>query len=356
MQESNEHAAIVELFRDDPQLAARLLADIFAVAAPPRPARVADPVLRPATLIPDLVIELGDPIELVVIIEVQRRVDPDKRYTWPAYLWLERLRRRCPVLLLIITPDPAVAAWAAPSITSGPDNTTRPLVLGPDQIPHITDPAQALRHPALALLSARAHGHQQRGLTGFRAAIAALAGLDTTRRRMYIDLIFAGIRPDRAQQIKEELMLEGFTLDDIFPPSPWPTPHGDAILIALIEALEPRIEARLTPQVAARVEAQVTARVEAEVAARVEAEVAARVEAEVAARVEAHERQALLLRLLARRNIALTPAQRAAIDACTAPAQLELWFDRAITVADADALFAGVAPDPASTCPPGQPQ
>ena len=161
---------------------------------------------------------------------------------------------------------------------------------------------------------------------------------------MYIDLIFAGIRPDRAQQIKEELMLEGFTLDDIFPPSPWPTPHGDAILIALIEALEPRVEA----QVAARVEAQVTARVEAEVAARVEAE--------VAARVEAHERQALLLRLLARRNIAVTPAQRAAIDACTAPAQLELWFDRAVTVADADALFAEVAPDPASTCPPGQPQ
>jgi len=316
VQESNEHAAIIELFRDDPQLAARLLADIFAVAAPPRPARVADPVQRPATLIPDLVIELGDPIELVVILEVQRRIDPDKRYTWPAYLWLERLRRRCPVLLLIVAPDPAVAAWATPSITSGPDNTTRPLVLGPDQIPRITDPAQALLHPALALLSARAHGHQQRGLTGFRAAIAALAGLDTTRRRMYIDLIFAGIRPDRAQQIKEELMLDGYTLDDILPPSPWPTPHGDAILIALIEALEPRIVAR----------------------------------------VEAHERQTLLLRLLARRNITLTPAQRATIDACTAPAQLELWFDRAVTVADADALFADVAPGSAITCPAGQPQ
>ena len=151
-------------------------------------------------------------------------------------------------------------------------------------------------------------------------------------------------------------MLEGYTLDDIFPPSPWPTPHGDAILIALIEALEPRIEARLTPQVTARVEAQVTARVEAQVTARVEAQVTARVEAEVAARVEAQERHTLLLRLLARRNIALTPTQRAAIDACTAPAQLERWFDRAITVADADALFAAVAPDPASTCPSGQPQ
>lgn len=323
MQESSEHAAIIELFRDDPQLAARLLADIFAVATPTRCARVADPVQRPATLIPDLVIELGDPISLVVIVEVQRRIDLDKRYTWPAYQWLERLRRRCPCILLVIAPDPAVAAWAAQPITSGAGNMIHPLVLGPDQIPHITDPAQALKHPALALLSARAHGHRDRDLASFRAAIAALSGLDTLRRRMYIDLVFGGIRPDRARQIKEELMLEGFTLDDIWPPAPWPTPDGDAFLTDLIEALQPRLKARLT----------------AEVKAEVKAEVEAEVKAEIEADIEARERQTLLLRLLARRNIPLTPAQRATIEACTAVPQLDQWFDRAITVADADALF-----------------
>jgi hypothetical protein len=335
VQESSEHAAIIELFRDDPQLAARLLADIFSVATPTRCARVADPVQRPATLIPDLVIELGDPISLVVIVEVQRRIDLDKRYTWPAYQWLERLRRRCPCILLVIAPDPAVAAWAAQPITSGAGNMIHPLVLGPDQIPHITDPAQALKHPALALLSARAHGHRDRDLASFRAAIAALSGLDTVRRRMYIDLVFGGIRPDRARQIKEELMLEGYNLDDLFPPAPWPTPGGDAFITMVLEALEPRAKAIAR----ARVKAEVEAEVKAEVAAEIKAEIKAEVEADLKADLEARERQTLLLRLLARRNISLTPAQRATIEACTAVPQLDQWFDRAITVADADALF-----------------
>ena len=49
--------------------------------------------------------------KLVLIVEVQRRIDPHKLLVWPAYLWLERLRQGCECCLLVLTPDPAVAAW-----------------------------------------------------------------------------------------------------------------------------------------------------------------------------------------------------------------------------------------------------
>jgi hypothetical protein len=47
-----------------------------------------------------------------------------------------------------------------------------------------------------------------------------------------------------------------------------------------------------------------------------------------------------VLHLLDRRGLALTDEQRAAVTACTDTAQLDTWFDRAITAVNAAEVFA----------------
>ncbi len=51
--------------------------------------------------------------------------------------------------------------WAAQPVEFGLCSVFRPLVLGPDEIPIVTDPEQADQAPYLALLSAVAHGRDK---------------------------------------------------------------------------------------------------------------------------------------------------------------------------------------------------
>lgn len=295
MQESIDHAALVQLFRDDPQLAASLLTRQFGVAVPSLPARVLDPVLKPGTLIPDLVIALGDPLDpahptLIIVVEVQRSIDPDKRFSWPAYLWLERLRWRCEVILLVVAPDARVAQWAETAIHCGAGNQTQPLVLGPGRIPWIRDRAQAHAQPGLAVLSARAHGGEPGGLEVVRAALEGLYGFDNQTLRMYIDLALSRLSDPVWRRVQEETMIL-----NLIPPSKYPTPLADEFLAAL-EDRASRYGMALA------------------------------------------NRRALLA-VLAARDLTLTPAQRARLDACSDPDQYERWFDRSLTAASIEEVL-----------------
>ncbi|WP_434045831.1 MULTISPECIES: hypothetical protein [Sorangium] len=96
-----EHNALVEMFREHPELAPRLLATLLHVEVPPR-AAVAVVESSLDQLIPvefraDLVLELrdeSDALVLAIVIEVQRDVDPDKKFSWPAYVAVVRARKR----------------------------------------------------------------------------------------------------------------------------------------------------------------------------------------------------------------------------------------------------------------------
>jgi hypothetical protein len=51
----------------------------------------------------------------------------------------------------------ATAAWASRAIDLGhPGMTLKPIVLGPEQIPQVVEPEEAIRTPELAVLSALA--------------------------------------------------------------------------------------------------------------------------------------------------------------------------------------------------------
>src|ERR1700744_1943538 len=78
--------------------------------------------LKPAEYRADLVLFLVRQSQNVlgIIVEVQLGCDEDKPFTWPAYIANLRARHRCPVCLLVITTEDAVAPWGGRPIELGP--------------------------------------------------------------------------------------------------------------------------------------------------------------------------------------------------------------------------------------------
>ena len=93
---------------------------------------------------------------LGIIVEVQLEPDYKKHYTWPAYLVSLRNRLKAPVVVLVICPRPH-SALGGTTHTSGRQFENRTLVIGPADVPAITDPEVARGHPELAMLSAITH-------------------------------------------------------------------------------------------------------------------------------------------------------------------------------------------------------
>ena len=112
---------------------------------------------------PDLVFELerdgaSTPTALMVF-EVQLAPDPEKRLTWPVFQGVLWSVHRGPTTVVVLAPDPEVAAWCAEPIDL--DGTGRsimqPIVIGPDRIPVVVDPREAERVPGLSMLSDVVH-------------------------------------------------------------------------------------------------------------------------------------------------------------------------------------------------------
>lgn len=296
MATSMEHVGLVEMFRTNPSLVPKLLAEAFGVVLPAFErisiAEAELDQLAPIEFRADLVVELvaasGVP-QLDAIVEVQLRKDEDKPFTWPVYATVHRSRRRCPTLVLVVAPDPAVAAWARRPIHIGPGNELRVHVLGPAEIPIVTDLEVAVANPQLAVLSALAHGNEPEvGLPVLRATVAALDGFDNPDASLYLHLIHRALDEPMRRALKEDPMLS-----DRYP--------------------NIRIEDLDLPDFAANLFKRGKAEGEAKT----------------------------LLKILDHRGVALTPAQRATIAECHDPRRVEVWVDRAFMVATADELFAG---------------
>ena len=187
------HELPLALFRVCPALVPTLLRDVLHVELPPfGDVVVADPdctQLAPIEFRADLVLTLqavdGSGAVLGILVEVQRRIDPRKLFTWLLYVAHLRAQLECPVLLLVFTEDPAVARWAAQPIAITPTCHFVPEVLGPELVPWVRSADEAAKAPELAVLSALAHGNEQGGLAVVLAALAAAYGLDDERKRLY---------------------------------------------------------------------------------------------------------------------------------------------------------------------------
>ncbi|HET9930018.1 MAG TPA: hypothetical protein VFQ35_04990, partial [Polyangiaceae bacterium] len=195
---SLDHELLIELFRNQPELAAQLLRDALHLELPAyTEARLASSDLTelvPTEFRADAVVLLvdGKPV-LGVIVEAQLSRDERKRFTWPAYVSVLRARHQCPVELLVVTPDRAVATWASTPISLDLTGSAalRPRVLGPETIPIVTDAERAAREPEFAVLSLMAHGRDD---TETAVSIALAAGhavqfLSEDQRVLYLALI-----------------------------------------------------------------------------------------------------------------------------------------------------------------------
>jgi hypothetical protein len=216
MPPSSLHEVLVELFREQPSLVVELLSEPFQVEVPAHE----DVVLSsgelneaaPRELRADAVVVLraagGRPV-LGVVVEVQLSPKDYKQWTWPLYLISVRARLKCPVVLLVVSPDAAVARWCAKPIHLGPpDWTLKPLVLGPDRVPVVTDPDLARQHLELAMLSAIAHNeHPQRDQI-FTSLLTALDSADHDDADRYTDLVLVAL-PAAARAHLEDLMKTG---------------------------------------------------------------------------------------------------------------------------------------------------
>src|SRR5688572_3417626 len=186
---SLRHESHLLLFRNQPALAADLIRHALHANVPEyREARVASADLtdiQPAEYRADLVIQLFDDASVFgIVVEVQLSEDERKRFTWPAYVTNLRARLECPVCLLVVAADDAVARWAAQTVEIGGQHAFTPYVLGPSGVPEVTDEAVAHTNPELAVLSAIAHGRDANTQQFVRIAMAAQmasVGLDADR-------------------------------------------------------------------------------------------------------------------------------------------------------------------------------
>lgn len=194
---SQLHEALLQLFRNRPELAPELLRESLHVALPPYTEVRVDSAdltdIQPAEYRADLVILLlhGRPV-LGIVVEVQLGTDEDKRYVWPVYVLNLRARIRCPVCLLVVAPDESVARWAAKPIELGGGNRFNAWVLDTSGVPAVIDVVEARADPELAVLSAMAHGRDPDAGKAARIALAAqtaAVGLDAERARLYFDLV-----------------------------------------------------------------------------------------------------------------------------------------------------------------------
>lgn len=214
-----------------------------------------------------------------IIVEIQLGRDGDKRWSWPVYLTTLRARLRCHTALLVLCPNDGLADWCATPISLGhPGMVMRPLTIGPDRVPVVTDPAAASDSPELAVLSAMAHGSHPERDKILNALLAGLQTIDEDHADLYADVVLAAL-PTAARAHLEELMRTG------------------------------------------------TYEYQSDFARRYFGQGEAKGEAKA------------LLAVLAARDIAVTTAARERIMSCTDAGQLEVWVRRAVTITTIDELF-----------------
>lgn len=206
------------LFRESPRLAPMLVARALGFELPAHAdiqvtaAEFAD--LDPPEYRADVMLRMPDALDPdrdkstreAFIVEVQLEVDPVKHYTWPQYVTAARTRFRCLATLVVVTVDERVARWCAQPIPlDRAGNVFRPVVIGPRDIPVVTDEAQARTWPELAVLSVIAHGHEPGSEAIGMVAMAACDRLDNSRARLYADLVYANLN-EVARTALERLM------------------------------------------------------------------------------------------------------------------------------------------------------
>ena len=303
---SASHEAMHRLFQHAPGVFARA----FRVLGLPfgDPAEVAvvtnDLVeIRPLERQVDTLLRIT-PVEgevFLLLVEAQRRKDGDKPSAWAYYLAHLHAKYELPVVLVVVCQDTVTAEWAEGSFTIGVRQWSslevRPLVLGPHNVPVVTDPGLAEADIPLATLSAITHAKNPDIGAILKTLADALHELDDEEDfHVFAELTELGLAGTRAAKTWSELM------------------SVDLSFYRSKTSQRLRAEGREQGRAQGREQGLAEGRVE-----------------------EAGER---ILRLLTSRNIEVPDSATARIRACSDLEVLDRWFDRAITANDVAEVFA----------------
>lgn len=298
------HEAPLELIRQHPSLAAELVRATLAIPLPPGlEARLGPTDLNfvvPSQFTADSVITLHDPGTgepvLAVIFEPQGREDFDKLYSWPAYVTNVRRAAKCTrAVLVVICPDPAEGEKCRKRIPTGhPGFDLSPIVIDPL---HAPNPEGA--SPWLIIFDACLGVMDMGTEPGARRILNAVhdSGTSAADRERLMTLILEAA-PAAARQILEDLMAT----------TEWKNDFVESFVnVGIEKGLEQGLEQGRVQGIA-----------------------------EGVIRAKAED----VLKILDARHLKATKAQRGQVTAATDIAQLDCWFDRALTAATASEVFA----------------
>lgn len=152
--------------------------------------------------------ETADGGGYVLVLATATSQDPDLRVRWADRVLRLQVRHRKPVVLLVASADESTARWAESPISSGPPGqcsvTVRPFVLGPHNVPAITDAAEAAKDIALASLFAMAiHRDHPQAEAILRALATAMSTIeaDNPKTAVFADIVTDGLAGTPAADI-----------------------------------------------------------------------------------------------------------------------------------------------------------
>lgn len=221
MSPTAEHEALHRVFQRDEALFARAMARVFNIQVPePAPDGVTvlstdltetDPLERR----PDSVLQAEFLVEdragkYILVIESQTEPEGERRRRWPHFIAHLHDKYGCPVILAVVCSKGYTARWAREPIEIGMPGlvcqTTHLVVFGPDNVPAITDPADAAKDLMLTVFSALTHsrGAQSRGI--LEALAAALTTIDKEDAANLAEFTEAGLGDTPGSEIWRALM------------------------------------------------------------------------------------------------------------------------------------------------------
>ena len=281
------HEGPLDLVREHPEIAVELVRGATGIQLPRQVAVTLAPTdmsaVVPVQYLADMVVLISDtaagkPV-LAVIIEPQLRDKETKRYSWPVYVATARRVSQCPAaVLVVLCPDPAEAEKCRKPIRTGHP--------GFDLVPIVIDSSGSRGgnggSPYLTVFAASMGGIDMESEPGARRVLDAMISpgvSDADRLRM--TAIILKLASDAARQVLEAMMT---------------TSEYEKTFIE-------------------------------------------RIHDQGIAEGKAEGKAEAVLRLLRARGLAPSQEQRQRVTSSTDPAQLDLWFDRAVTASTAAEVF-----------------
>ncbi|MFF1294143.1 MULTISPECIES: hypothetical protein [unclassified Streptomyces] len=212
---SSSHEAMHRIFQEDPGVFARTFRrldlpfpDPVAVSLMPTDLTEIQPTERRVDTL--LRIDTASGESYLLIVEAQGKKDPRKPGSWAYYVAHLREKYGIPPVLLVTCQDKSTTEWAARPYTIGPSYwptlTLRALVLGPHNVPLITDPSAAARDIPLATLSAITHAKDPNAPAILKALAVALKTIDEETARIFAELTELGLGKALAAETWRHLM------------------------------------------------------------------------------------------------------------------------------------------------------